>query len=144
MAWCWGCYFNGRRKANIAGHAYYRRITPPSKRFEEYVIVKKPTGKTAGARTPSGDFPDQLWLEKFPTICVFMTDDKWDDGTPREVSVLSVSVRDGMMALALNDKDLKQSMYTMAETVAEALGLLECALADGTGQWRPWKAGKKR
>lgn len=106
--------------------------------------MKRPEGKVAGGKAGGGVCSDEGFLKKYPTIVTHLSDDKYDDGGARELSTLAVSIREGQIAIALNDKDLKQSMYTMAETLTEALKLLEGALAAGNGEWRPWKAGKRR
>jgi hypothetical protein len=105
--------------------------------------MQKPT-KPEAVRSGPAVFPDDTWLKKYPVLCNYLLDDRWDDGTSREPSALSLSVRDGMIALALNDKALKQSLYTQAGTVVAALALMEGALKDGTGMWRPWNAGKRK
>lgn len=106
--------------------------------------MKKPVKDGAAPRVSVGVCSDEQFCKRYPTIVTYLTDDQWDDKTAREVSVLSVSVRDGLIALALNDKECKQSLYTQAETLGEALKLLEGCLVDGSGVWRPWKAGKKK
>jgi hypothetical protein len=47
-----------------------------------------------------------------------------------------------MWQAALNDKALKQSLYSAAGTQKAALKLMEEALSTGSGVWRPWKRGK--
>lgn len=106
--------------------------------------MKRPEGKVAGATSKAGHCNDDQFVEQYPNIVMYMTDDQFDDGAARERSALSVSVRDGDILIALNDKELKQSLYTQAETLRDALRLMEGALQDGVGQWRPWKAGKKK
>jgi hypothetical protein len=83
-------------------------------------------------------------LRKYPLIMEYLVTDKYEDGSARDTSALAVNVRDGEVLVALNDKDLKQSAYTQARTLAEALGLLEGALRDGKALWRPWKSGKRK
>lgn len=104
--------------------------------------MKKPEGKVAGGALPAGQCTDDVFARKHPNILLYLTDALWDDGKERELSQLTISVRAGAIALALNDKALKQSMYTQADTLTEALKLLEGALADGSGEWRPWNMGK--
>jgi hypothetical protein len=105
--------------------------------------MKKPSEKQAATAVSTG-CPDAQWASKYPHICEYLSSAVWEDGSAREPSALSVSIRDGMIALALNDKELKQSMYTQAGSVAEALKLMEGALAGGIEAWRPWKAGKRK
>lgn len=101
--------------------------------------VDKP--KTGGDGSP---MHDEWFSKKYPTIVMYLTDGKYDDGAARELSALSVSVADGDVLIALNDKDLKQSVYTQSSTLQDALKLMEGALKDGTCQWRPWRAGKRK
>lgn len=86
---------------------------------------------------------EQGFTKRYPTIVMYMTDLVWDDGTPREVSSLGVSVKDGLMCLALNDKDGRQSAYTSAVTLEKALEALEKALAEDAVTWRAWDRKKK-
>jgi len=53
-------------------------------------------------------------------------------------------VQDGGWLVALNDGDLKQSAYTSAGTLPEALKLMEEALQSSACSWRPWNAGKRK
>lgn len=106
--------------------------------------MKRPESKVAGGPLSGGGCTDEGFMKNHPTIVTYLTDTTWDDGSNREVSALTVSIRDGSMCLALNDKDAKQSLYTQAETLREALKLMEGALKDGSGVWRPWKMGKKK
>ena len=110
----------------------------------ESYIMKRPDAKVAGGHMAAGQASDEVFSRKYPNITLYLTDDKYEDGGVRELSALSVSVREGNMLVALNDKDLKQSMYTQADTLTEALKLMEGALAGGQAEWRPWKSGKKK
>lgn len=106
--------------------------------------MKRPEGKTAGGALGSLPAVDDQWVKKYPTILAYLCDETYDDGGAREVSALSISIREGDFLLALNDKDLQQSVYTQAHTLADGLKLMEGALADGKAQWRPWKSGKRK
>lgn len=105
--------------------------------------MKKPDKSQVAAAAATG-CPDATFSKQYPTITQFLSDVAWDDGTKREPSSLGVTVRDGLVQLAMNDKDAKQSMYTSAGSLTEALKLMEKALAGGLDAWRPWNAGKKR
>jgi hypothetical protein len=87
---------------------------------------------------------DAEFLKRYPVLTQWMTDGKWDDGKPREVSTLSVNLKEGVVNLGLSDHEAQASLYTTAGTLQEALEQLEAALRDETGAWRPWKAGKGR
>lgn len=105
--------------------------------------MKKPSQRQAEA-VGQTTTPDEGFNKRFPTVAAYICDDKWEDGTDREPSTFSVSCRDGLIQIAMNDKELKQSLYTSAGSLQEALGLMEKALAAGVDAWRPWKTGKGR
>lgn len=142
--YCGYCQSNGRHKTNIPGHyGYVTERAPPIKPFEEY-IMKRPDSKAAGGRYLGATAVDEAWVKKYPTILSFLCDETYDDGGARETSALSIAIRDGDFLLALNDKDLKQSVYTQAHTLGDGLKLMEDALAKDQAQWRPWNNGKKK
>lgn len=90
--------------------------------------------------TPGGPLarPDDKDLARYPVILEWMTETSFEDGTPREVSTLAVSIKDGRVQLALNDKEERRSVYTSARTLSEALRALDKALGEGTCEWRLW------
>lgn len=103
--------------------------------------MKRPTPAQETSARETG-CPDATFAGKYPTLVAYLTDDAWEDGKARETSAISFTIKDGVFQLAINDKALKQSLYTTAATMTEALKLAEGALRDGTGQWRSWKRGK--
>lgn len=105
--------------------------------------MQKPSPAQAASVSSRG-FADESWLKKYPTIVEYLTTSKWDDGTARELSSIAVTCSDGSVQIALNDKDLKQSLYTTAGSFTEAMGLMEKALQAGVEGWRPWKSGKRK
>lgn len=143
LQWCAACYANIRGRSRYKGHRHYVSPPTPYVPWESYVM-KKPTAATKptslGPTTMDGD----SILKRYPKIVEYLTTDAWEDGSARDPSALSVMLRDGDVLLALNDKDLKQSLYTQAESLTEALKLMEAALAEDKGTWRPWNAGKKK
>lgn len=103
--------------------------------------MKRPEKSEVRKATEAGQ-ADEQFAKKYPTILQYLLDDKWDDGKERETSALAVSLKDGMWQAALNDKALKQSFYSSAATLPQALALMEKALVDGVDAWRSWKKGK--
>lgn len=143
MTWCGTCYTNTRGRTNVTGHIGFRPLPSKYIPFEEW-LVKRPeiqSAKGTGKHPANGE---DAFVKKHPTIITYMTDDVYEDGGARELSALSISIREGDVLIALNDKDLKQSMYTQAHTLQDALKLMEGALSEGNAQWRPWKAGKRK
>jgi len=73
-----------------------------------------------------------------------LTATTWDDGSFRETSALSFFVEDGLVKCALNDKDLKRSLYMTGTTLEAVLEALEGQLEAGGGDWRLWHANKRK
>lgn len=104
--------------------------------------MKKPTSDSPKGKGQAA--ADTKFAEKFPTILEYLTDAKWEDGTDREVSSVTVFVEDGYFKLALNDKDLRRSLYVTGETLEKALLALEKGLNGQTADWRAWNARTKK
>jgi len=104
--------------------------------------MRKPESVSASGPS-AGGVSDADWGKRFPTICEYLTADAFDDGTPRELSSLSIRMEGGEVRLALNDPYSSRSMYTAARSVKEALELMEGHLKSSGGSWRPWKAGAR-
>lgn len=105
-------------------------------------MLKRPQ-KSETSADKGAKVTDEKFASSYPTIVAYLTDTTWDDGTKREVSSLTLSMSEGAMQLAMNDKDLMRSLYTTADTLSKALAAMEAALAGDKGQWRSWKRGKK-
>ncbi len=103
--------------------------------------MKRPT-QIPGDEGASNECSDATWVKNFPVIVQYLTDSKWEDGKPRELSTLSINFSTGKANVGLSDHALQQSVYTTADTVQEALKLLEKALVTDSASWRRWKGGK--
>lgn len=105
--------------------------------------MKKPDSPTI-RKDMSLELRDEQFIKKFPTVYEYLVTSKWDDGSERESSTLSVFVEDGMLKIALNDRDQHRSLYVSAETLQGALAALEKAVSGSMPEWRSWgKRGKK-
>ena len=93
---------------------------------------------------PEGTWPDEKWIETYPTICEHLGDATWDDGKPRTPSTISLSCQEGRIVVALNDKEMHKSLYRSGESVEEALRAIEKALVDPGADWRAWYGNKKK
>jgi len=141
--WCVGCYGNIRGRTNWQGHLGYQAKPSIYVPWEKF-IMRKPDAIAGSSSDAVHTLENDKWLGKFKCVCEYLLTTKWDDGSPREPSAISVSYTDGALTIALNDKDLKQSIYTSAETLQEALKLMEDALEGSKATWRPWKSGKRK
>lgn len=84
-------------------------------------------------------------MATWPRLWEHLADDKWDDGSAREPSSLSVFVADGQMKACLNDRDSECSLYVSGATLVDCLTALEKRLnGDKEADWRAWGKKKKR
>jgi len=82
------------------------------------------------------------FLLPYPTIHQWCTDcfSKVNGKVvPRTPCTISLTFFSGCINLTINDKDRDRSCHTTAETVADALELLEGHLTTGSTPWRYWK-----
>lgn len=82
------------------------------------------------------------FLLPYPTIHQYCTDcwAKTLKGiVPRTPCTLSITFFSGAVNLTLNEKTRDRSCHTTAQTVLDALMLLEEHLAGGSAPWRYWK-----
>jgi len=98
--------------------------------------TQKTRGKWVGSKDPL--------VKDRPTINQLCTDTQWDDGGQRLPCTLKIRFGDGQASVTISDENIEASITTTAETVQEALQLLEEALAASKVAWRPWPAEFKR
>jgi len=103
--------------------------------------MKKPETAAAAA---NGSMPDAGFLSSYPMLSEFLTHDKYDDGSARERSALSVKVQDGMILVCVQDHDLSRSLFVVGATLPKALAAAEKAVSGPGADWRAWKAFKKK
>lgn len=99
--------------------------------------MKKPErkGKSHDTRVP---MPDESFARAYPTIADYLCSVRWEDGSPRVPSTLSVFVQDGSIKVSVNDKDQDRGLYVSAESLEEALALAERALQLDNPPWRSY------
>jgi len=73
-----------------------------------------------------------------PTLNQLMTDCQWEDGALRDPCNVKIRLGDEQATVILSDDENRASIVTTAGTVAEALDLLEEALAANKVRWKPW------
>jgi len=112
----------------------------PYAQFKELQEMKrraKEVQKTKGKYVPHQD----PFLAKYPEIQRVLWDCWYDDGGPRELGKLTISLVPSGVAIALTDPGERASAFTTAESLPEALELLEAALGGKADPWRPWPKG---
>lgn len=133
--WCFGCYENRKGRSHHPRCLYSSVSKPHTIRKVGYPMKREsPAGSTAkGAWT----CPDPHFLKLYPDLAQGMCDCWWDDGKPRICFKLSVGFDEGRgTSLTLSDKGGDRYAFTNAETLSDALNILNTALAAGTVAWR--------
>jgi len=88
-------------------------------------------------------FPDETWVKGLPLLCEYLSLGAFEDGTPRELSTVTIRYQDGLVLASLSDHEERAGLYRTGESVQLALKALEKALSGGTADWRPWGGSKK-
>lgn len=124
----------------------YYYIIRQEKDMKRRATIETPT---PGAWTPSTD----PFLRKLPNIDEVLANPWYEDGGRRDPGNLKITITVSGVQLILTDPTARESAFTTAKSVREALELLEGALEREVGIWRPWPAwmgseaaqrGKKR
>jgi hypothetical protein len=89
-------------------------------------------GVASGATVPDKG----ALLDGLPTVWAMLTDDLWDDGTPRVRATMLVIADGAVVKLWLNDKENGRSCWVSGESLEHALNALEDALYGGSAAWR--------
>ena len=141
VGFCGLCYAGARGRAYHKGHTGYR----PSPAVPHWRVdrdMQKPKPVPGGA-TSASLVPERGLVGEHTNLRDYLTNPKYDDGTPRELATITL-FWEGQPKAALNDRDYKRSLYVSSDTWAGCLANLEDCLANNDGEWRAWGGGKKR
>ena len=139
---CGYCIANVKGRSAFAGHCGYRPYKPKLRPFWE-MIVKRPTDSQSGASLRATLAEDKV-LSKYPALLSYLADTTYDDGAARETSAFSLFLDDGVWKGALNDKDLRRSLYVTGLTFTEVLIALDKQCQAPNADWRAWNKSTKK
>jgi len=105
--------------------------------------MKRPDVPVNGQSTPIS-VSDPKFAAAYPMLTEHLADTTWDDGSTRVPSTITLFLEDGLVKLALNDRDSERSLYRSGETLQEALRAIEKALSSSGADWRAWKGRRKK
>lgn len=72
----------------------------------------------------------------YPTVWSYLTQDRWDDGTPRKTSSVTMFMDQGQLKCVLKDKESGTSLWAAGISLESMFGVLEALLNDSTAVWR--------
>jgi len=126
--------------------AWFRKVGWEEWEATIMAFVKKVAAKDMAKRAqPSGE--GKVWAETYPALYEYLTSDEYEPGKARITSTLNISLSEGMIKLALNDRDNERTLWVSGASVPDALEALEALLASGGGEWRvnkPWTPPKRQ
>lgn len=113
------------------------------------MAMKKPPGMTPGGPIDAGRASDASMGKSFPNLVEQLTEDRWEDGTAREVATLLVLCEDGAWKACLSDRAMQRKAWVSAQSFMGLLGALETGLEGEGLAWRkavPWtpQGGKRK
>jgi len=99
------------------------------------LAIKKPSA--GGAPKPMAN----AWVDKVdqadnPNTYAFLTDTKYDDGSPRMTGSISIFTQIGVLKACIADKDNKRVAFIEAPSLCELFGLIEMAICDESTDWK--------
>lgn len=77
----------------------------------------------------------------FPLLWSYLTQNKWEDGTPRLTASLLVFADDGVLKAMLRDREAGLCLWVAGATVWGLFEALEGSLGDPRADWRQDRKG---
>lgn len=102
-------------------------------------LSKRNLPQTVGGPQPA--MRDSVTQSLYPTLWMYLTDTKWDDGSPREPASLLVFMQDGVLKGMLKDKNALACLWVASSTLGGLLAALEASLNDPSAEWRADRQG---
>lgn len=137
---CPRCGLNvARNGCSMKRHRCPPKQVPTSRKGE--VMMKRPEAQAAPTG-PDSVFSDSLFRQEYPMLSDYLTEDKWEDGQPRQTSTLMFCIEEGSWRGCLNDRACERSLWRSGACMEDCLAGLENALMGGTSDWRSWRKGQ--
>jgi hypothetical protein len=133
-ALCPYCIENRSGRASHAGHWGYRHRRPGRKRC--WMPLQKPSGfsrlhESVGIPAAYGS-----WEKNLPSLCAFLCDLQWADGSSRVGGKLSIWTGDSLWKGCLADQASEAVAFWSAQDGAALLNAMEKALKGDRVDWR--------
>lgn len=91
-----------------------------------------PRPQDAGVR----QLVDGEFATRWPTLWAYLSQTKWEDGSVRQTSSMTVFQSDGMLKGMLKDSNIGMCLWVAGTTFMGLLDVLEAALCDPAADWR--------
>jgi len=104
--------------------------------------MKKPCAPGNGSDVPCPGLGDEIVAPRYPFLWEHLTETKWEDGSRREPSSITIFLDQGWLKACLNDKSGGLVAFVSSASFMGLLGALEDGLMEGTLEWRRAREGK--
>ncbi len=115
--------------------------------FSAFLEVTEMKKRARSDQRAKGEYAQHTeeFFKRYPEICRVLWDCWFEDGSARELGKLSIGLVPDGVNLALTDPSERVSAFCTAQTLKDAMRLLEDAIAGPGDPWRPWPKsfGKK-
>jgi len=107
------------------------------------MALRKRSQPAAGEPSELKLVEDDGFYARWPHVFDFLTQLRWEDGTPRQVGTVVLFVEDGKPKACLSDKDADEVCFVTGGGFLEALDLAEAGLGMDKLDWRHSKARRR-
>jgi len=97
--------------------------------------LKKPSADAA-PKPMANAWKDKADIADNPNIYAFLTDTKYDDGSPRMTGSISFFTQIGVLKACVSDKDNKRVFFVEALSLCELMGMIEMGICDDSTEWK--------
>jgi hypothetical protein len=94
----------------------------------------------AAANGSQAPIVEPKWAE-VADLLLFLSDPRWEDGSPRDLGSLTVFADDGKLKACLNDRGAGMVAFVSSDTL---VGLLEAASRAAGGSGGDWRTSKPK
>lgn len=101
-------------------------------------ILRQPPVGSQLRRTGT-PWSDPEFVSSYPTLFAYMTQETWEDGTPRQTATLTLYVDGSALTVIINDRHNVRSAFVNEASLFSALLKIEAGLVDNTLEWRAKK-----
>lgn len=116
----------------------YRRAR--KREDDERMGLKKPTDVEVAGAVPQRARSGDDWI-LYPTLMEFLTEDRWEDGSPRRTATITLFADAGAVKASLNDRHFDRVAFVTSESIAALLVVLEDKLKASSLDFRPSQGG---
>ena len=79
-----------------------------------------------------------------PDVVSFLSALTWPDGSPRATGTVMLFAEGGCWKAWVHDRDAAMGMFASAGTLLDLMEVVDEAVREGTGDWRPDRKGGRK